>query len=172
MNSIDLCNIALLTLGIDPIQSLEDPTPQAIYLKVLYPWTKNRLLTGHPWSFAIQKKCYSFTFNPEQQCYTHSIPDDFLAFATQQPLKTNNRLWQSDVAHVWVSYISLVEESLWSFAFSQAFVDRLTASICFPLIQDKNLAQSYELQAQKSYAHAKSLEKLPHVFKKKIVSLF
>ena len=51
---IDLCNRALLMLGVAPLQTLEDPTSEAEVVRTFYPMVRDRVLAAHPWSFATR----------------------------------------------------------------------------------------------------------------------
>lgn len=49
---IDIVNLALARLGIDPIASLEEPTKAARTSKVTYPIARDAALADHEWKFA------------------------------------------------------------------------------------------------------------------------
>ena len=56
---IDLCSMALLKLGEQPIQSLMDDTPGAQLARTLFDPVIDTLLAMHPWHFA----CKTFDLN-------------------------------------------------------------------------------------------------------------
>jgi len=55
-SSIDIASNALLLVGDNPISSFDDPGAGAQAAANLYPETKKRLLSMHPWSFALKQQ--------------------------------------------------------------------------------------------------------------------
>ena len=55
LTKIDLCSIALLKLGENPIQSFTDDTAAAAVARTLFDTTIDSLLASHPWKFAQKK---------------------------------------------------------------------------------------------------------------------
>ena len=55
LTKIDLCSIALLKLGENPIQSLTDDSAAAKLSRTLYDTVIDALLASHPWRFATQE---------------------------------------------------------------------------------------------------------------------
>lgn len=52
MDSVTICNYALLMLGIPAITSLDDPNNNARLCRSFYPQLRDRVLRDHTWSFA------------------------------------------------------------------------------------------------------------------------
>lgn len=55
-SSIDIASNALILIGDNPISSFDDPGAGAQAAANLYPETKKRLLSEHPWSFALKSQ--------------------------------------------------------------------------------------------------------------------
>ncbi|HIB78528.1 MAG TPA: hypothetical protein EYO58_13180, partial [Flavobacteriales bacterium] len=55
-SSIDIASNALLLIGDNPISSFDDDGAGAKVAANLYPETKKRLLSEHPWSFALKQQ--------------------------------------------------------------------------------------------------------------------
>lgn len=55
-SAVDLASNALLLIGDNPISSFDDPGAGAQVAGALYPDTKRRLLSEHPWSFALKQQ--------------------------------------------------------------------------------------------------------------------
>ena len=53
---IDIASNALLLIGDNPISSFTEPGAGATVAANLYPETKKRLLSEHPWSFALKQQ--------------------------------------------------------------------------------------------------------------------
>ena len=52
MTEIDICNLALVKVGANPIGSFADGTRQARDCSLWYPAARDALLRSHPWSWA------------------------------------------------------------------------------------------------------------------------
>jgi len=80
-SDIDLCNRALLALGCQAIQSLNDGTTEAQVAKLLYPAERDAQLTGFPWWFArAEADLNRLTAAPSHQyAYGYQLPTDMLS---------------------------------------------------------------------------------------------
>ena len=52
MDSVSICNLALMMLGIPPITSFNDENNNAKLCRNFFPVLRDRVLRDHPWSFA------------------------------------------------------------------------------------------------------------------------
>ena len=52
MNTFDICNMALTSLGVPPITSFADNCEPARHCQRLFPIVRDRVLRDHYWSFA------------------------------------------------------------------------------------------------------------------------
>ncbi len=52
MNGLQICNAALIKLGITPIKSFDEKTMESLTAKGLYNIVKQSVLSAHTWSFA------------------------------------------------------------------------------------------------------------------------
>ena len=62
-SSIDIASNALLLIGDNPISSFDDPGAGAKVAANLYPETKKRMLSEHPWSFALKQQRLNTLFS-------------------------------------------------------------------------------------------------------------
>lgn len=53
MDSVTICNLALMLVGIPPITSFEDENNNAKLCKAYFPVLRDRVLRDHSWSFAL-----------------------------------------------------------------------------------------------------------------------
>ena len=51
-----ICNLALAKLGAARIMSLQDQSPEARACELMYALTRDQVLRGHKWNFAIQRE--------------------------------------------------------------------------------------------------------------------
>ena len=82
--AIDMASNALLLVGDNPISSFEDPGAGAKVAGALYPDTKRRLLSEHPWSFALkQQRLNRLSQSPDSMTnykYAFQVPTDLIRF--------------------------------------------------------------------------------------------
>lgn len=101
-SSIDIASNALLLIGDNPISSFNDPGAGAQVASGLYPETKKRLLSEHPWSFALKQQMLS---------KLSQKPDELTGFTNAFQLPTDLiRIWNIQ-SH---SYYTLVGNLLYS----------------------------------------------------------
>ena len=55
-SNIDIASNALILIGDNPINSFDEPGAGAQAAAALYPETKKRLLSEHPWGFALKQQ--------------------------------------------------------------------------------------------------------------------
>ena len=53
MDSVTICNLALMKVGIPPITSFDDENNNAKLCKTFFPVLRDRVLRDHDWSFAV-----------------------------------------------------------------------------------------------------------------------
>ena len=77
---IDICNSALVFLGVETITSLSDTTKQAVLCNLKYPKVKKRVLKAHPWNFTIIRETLSDNGNtPDHEFgFEFDMPTDCL----------------------------------------------------------------------------------------------
>ena len=88
-SAIDLASNALLLIGDNPISSFDDAGAGAQTAGALYPDTKRRVLSEHPWSFALkQQRLNKLSQKPDTLTnYTNAfpIPPDLIRLWNLQP---------------------------------------------------------------------------------------
>ena len=79
MDSITICNLALLKLGNAGIISFSDGTPQSGFCSILYQPTIDEVMRSHEWSFAKQLFTLSqLSTSPAfDWAYAYQLPNDF-----------------------------------------------------------------------------------------------
>ncbi len=79
MDSITICNLALLKLGNAGIISFNDGTPQSGYCGLLFQPTLDEVMRSHEWSFAKQIVTLSQSSTPPlfDWFYSYQLPNDF-----------------------------------------------------------------------------------------------
>ena len=146
LTKIDLCSMALLKLGENPIQSLSDDTTAAKLGRTLVDFVIDTLLAMHPWRFA----CHTYTV-VKYENGDLIIPTDVLRI-----IKTNARVVEnkiiSDASAVDVTAIRRVAPDVFPSYFSSLVATKLAMEFCIPLTSDqtvfRTLVALYETELQ------------------------
>ncbi|MBO4700269.1 MAG: hypothetical protein J5620_00785 [Alphaproteobacteria bacterium] len=146
LTKIDLCSMALLKLGENPIQSLSDDTTAAKLGRTLIDFVIDTLLAMHPWRFA----CHTYTVVKDENGDLN-IPTDVLRI-----LKTNARVVDnkiiSDSSSVDVTVIRRVSPDKFPSYFASLVATKLAVEFCIPLTSDqtvfRTLVALYETELQ------------------------
>ena len=79
MDSITICNLALLKLGNAGIVSFTDGTPQSNFCKLLFQPTLDEVMRSHEWSYAKAIVTLSQSSTPPvfDWSYSYQLPNDF-----------------------------------------------------------------------------------------------
>ena len=146
LTKIDLCSMALLKLGENPIQSLADETAPAKLGRTLIDFVIDTLLAMHPWRFA----CHTYTVVKDENGDLN-IPADVLRI-----IKTNARVVEnkiiSDASAVNVTAIRRVEPNVFPSYFASLVATKLAVEFCIPLTSEqtvfRTLVALYETELQ------------------------
>ncbi|MBO4480644.1 MAG: hypothetical protein J5742_03420 [Alphaproteobacteria bacterium] len=146
LTKIDLCSMALLKLGENPIQSLSDDTATAKLGRTLVDFVIDSLLTMHPWKFA----CRTYNLNANIDG-SFNIPTDVLRI-----VKTNGRVMEdkiiSDSKEISITAIVRISPDKFPNYFSSLVVTKLATEFCMPITGDqtvfRTLVALYETELQ------------------------
>jgi hypothetical protein len=177
MADIDICNLALIRLGQEPITSLTEGTNQAQACNLLYPSTRDKVLSWTLWPFATTRQQLSrLTATPASDyAYFYAMPTipyplrivdiDTASLAYQReiwidPTNPFNQIpvLLTDATAVIVKYIARTSEGVWS----PLFVDTLSLWLALdlaPAVTGKQslrdtLQKELDLQLRKLEAEA------------------
>ena len=142
----DLCSMALLKLGEQPIQSFQDDTASAKLARTLFDSVIDTLLLQHPWHFATTEIRLIKNSNNE-----FLIPANVL-----RVLKTDGRILgnsiQSDQDSILINAIIRVAPEFFPCHFTSVAAPRLAMEFCLPLQGDQTLFRTlvslYETELQ------------------------
>ena len=146
MTKIDLCSMALLKLGEEPIESLDAQTPAAKLSKTLFDFVVDNLLAMHPWNFA----CSVHELIKNQDGY-FDIPRNILRITKVQGKVIEDKII-ADGNRVSVLAIERVEPDKFPSYFAELVVTKLAMEFCMPLLSDqtvfRTMAALYESELQ------------------------
>lgn len=168
--ALQVANMALISLGCQPIQSFADTTTEAVTVNSCYDILRNEVLRSHPWSFATRRATLSATTAPEYG-YSRAFalpvycvrileitfpnrPDatpytfGSTSMGRTVPFRIEGRTIVTDESAVTLKYISRdIEPDVYDTLFTSALTARIIAELAYPLTQ----STSKEDMAWKKY---------------------
>lgn len=151
LSEIQLCNAALIGLGAAKIASLTEDTAEAEIAAVLYPVTRDGLLSRHYWSFARgQADLAKSTAAPVADfAFAYQLPNNFIRAerlgdrkAARIPVRyqiLEDRL-HTDADPAVLTYTFRPTSPSWPPYFDTALIALLRAEFALPVTEDPNRA--------------------------------
>lgn len=156
-SEVQICNIALLKLGVDAITSLSDNTKPARACNLLYPIARDDLLRSHLWNFAITRVALGqLTTTPVYGfSYMYQLPADdlrILSVDPDLPYKIEGKKLLSNSDAVSVKYIKQeTDPTVYDSIFVDLLALRLALDLSAHLVGDPNVVNLlYKLYTQKA----------------------
>lgn len=165
LSPVDVCNLALIRLGEDPIASFGDPSKAAILCKALYdPVRREMLRATGAWNFAKQFAYLapSATPPPFKWALQYPLPTGFIRM-WEDPVDDmpayeigNGLLFSNDGPPFPCIYVyDHTSVPSMDAAFIDALADRLAQRLAYPLTQSLDIAQAMRSQATDSLSAAR-----------------
>ncbi len=155
-SEIEIVNRALIKLGEKTILSLDDDKKAARIMKTLYGPTRDYVLRGHPWSFAIKRvELARNTADPVfAYAYSYKLPSDCL-----RVLIPNREIWaygiegrnlNTDYGDALIKYIArITDPNIFDPSFGESLACKLAAEGAVSLTDNdarhKAMVQLYNL---------------------------
>ena len=147
-SSIDIASNALLLIGDNPISSFDDPGAGATAAANLYPETKKRLLSEHPWSFALkQQRLNRLSQVPDILTgfkYAFQLPTDLIRLWNVQSHSNYTlvgSLLYSNENEILATYIYNVDEVSLPPHFTKSLEYALAADFAISVTEDNSMSQ-------------------------------
>ncbi len=167
-SAVGICNRALLKLGAEPLSSFMDGTAESISASVLYPSTRDALLSCHPWNFAVaQKNLARLAIRPvADYAWAYQMPADFLRALSAGPGQRGRGVsyrivagaLHSDAPDITLTYICRIHEAAFPPFFAHALVARMAAELCLPLTESVSRAESLHRLADHELRQARLVD--------------
>src|SRR5574337_37280 len=182
LSDVDICSLALRSLGSKSIQSFNDNTPSAQLMSALYPITRDAVLKSFRWKFAIKRQGLNLlnfqTFQFKQTRlelptgrFTFSLPPDYLSmietdqdpspykiesFLTNTQTGAQQLVLISDNQSIGIRYISrITDPSLFDPTFIIALAARLSRDAALPETGDLAKLKSMDELYKEKIAEAR-----------------
>lgn len=146
LTKIDLCSMALLKLGENPIQSLSEDTTAAKLGRTLIDFVIDTLLAMHPWRFACRE--YTLVRNENGEFV---IPTDILRIVKANARVMDNKI-VSESPSVEITAIHRMTPDAFPSYFASLVATKLAVEFCIPLTSDQTVFRTmvalYESELQ------------------------
>jgi len=164
-SSIDIASNALLLVGDNPISSFDDPGAGAQAAANLYPETKKRLLSEHPWSFALkQQRLNRLSQTPDILTnfnFAFQLPTDLIRIWNMQ-INTDyiliGNLLYSNQTELLATYIFDVDEVNLPPHFVKSLEYALAADFAISVTEDTAKAGLYEQKSINAINQAMAID--------------
>jgi len=145
LGSIELCSAALNKIGASEITSFNEGTAEAELAASVYPLAKRKLLSSHPWSFALRNARLNRTAQAEEgrdeglPANRFQLPNDFLRAVKILPAAhytiRGDGLW-CGMERVTLEYVADAGEDKFPPLFASALTLALAAEFALALLDD------------------------------------
>lgn len=147
-SKIDIISNALILIGDDPIQSLDDPGFGATVMKNIYDGVYQDVLSRHPWGFALKEQSLSqLSQSPDSRTgfnYAYQVPTDLVRI--WQIMEHSNYviigdLLYSNLNSLLCRYVYAVEETALPAYCVKAIEYKLAADAATAITENNGIAQ-------------------------------
>lgn len=165
MDSISICNLALMQLGIPAITSFQDENNNAKLCKTFFPVLRDRVLRDHTWSFATagyELQCLNEkSFDPEYR-YVCALPGDVIRvieIVGNRPYRRiENKILVKELPATLIYTRRVDDPNLFDETFVEALQYLLAAEIGMSNTRDAQLINMYRQEYEKRLALARSID--------------
>lgn len=165
MDSISICNLALMMVGIPAITSFQDENNNAKLCRTFFPVLRDRVLRDHTWSFATagcELQCLDEkSIDPE---YRHvcALPGDVIRvieIAGNRPYRrVENKVLVQELPATLLYTRRVEDPGLFDETFVEALQYLLAAEIGMSNTRDAQLINMYRREYEKRLALARSID--------------
>lgn len=145
-SSLQICNSALIKLGVEVIGSLAENSRAALLCNEQYDKKRKQLLRSHYWNFAIKRVSLTATATTPayEFAYEYTLPSDYLRMADKE---YSDAFYQVEGGKLYTNYspfkckyvANISDTTLFTPDFDEALATLLAWDLCFSLTQDKGL---------------------------------
>jgi hypothetical protein len=165
MDSVTICNMALMAAGIPPITSFEETNDNAKLCKSFYPVLRDRVLRDHSWSFATSylalQQMAEKSPDPEYP-FVAALPGDLIrVIATLGDIpfrRIGNKLLVKELPATCLVIRKVEDPNLFDPAFIEALQNLLSAEFVLSASRDIQQAQYFRQEYERKLAIARSID--------------
>ncbi len=165
MDSVSICNLALMMVGIPAITSFQEENNNAKLCKTFFPVLRDRVLRDHTWSFATTfcnlQALNEKSHDPAYE-YVCSLPGDVIRvieLVENRPYRrVENKLLVRELPATLVYTRRVEDPGLFDETFVEALQYLLAAEIGMSNTRDAQLINMYRREYEKRLALARSID--------------
>ncbi|MDR2685595.1 MAG: hypothetical protein LBB23_02360 [Rickettsiales bacterium] len=154
MTQLELCNLALLKLGEQPLANMNEESAPAKLARAIFPSLRNGLLCLYPWNFAIQE------FDLVRTSGEFILPNGVLRVleVSSDNYKINGRKIVCNAERLTLRAIIDPGENACPDWFCTLLASRLACEICLPLTDNQAMLKSLAEQFETEFKNAKFMD--------------
>lgn len=173
-SEVQICNSALIKLGLDTISSLSENSPRARYCNKQYPILRDEVLFSHLWNFAITRVELGRTANTPAFGfdYEYELPEDVLrvldvddnedgsiTYTIEHNPDDGTRVLLTDASTIKIKYIRRVTDvTQFPPTFAEVVAMRLAMDLAIAVKQSTSLAEYFANLYEQYARRARSLD--------------
>ncbi len=164
-SSIDISSNALLLIGDNPINSFDEPGAGPQVASAIYHETKRRLLSEHPWSFALkQQRLNRLSQTPDDKTnyqYAFQLPTDLIRIWNIQDhadyIIIGNLLYSNQISLL-CTYIYDVADTSLPPHFIKSLEYALASDFSIAITENQSFAALYEQKSRDAINQAMAID--------------
>src|SRR5690606_17917044 len=171
LSDVAICNSALAKVGAAPINTLDDESRNGRICKEQYAKVRRKMLSSHPWNFAIARVALSATTNVPAFEYSKEflLPSDVLRVIEtdlyeSDPWKVefnvdNNKVLLCNSSAVKIKYIKdITDPTKFPPYFDEVLAWGLASDICYAITQSFSVTQQMYSASKNELREARSMD--------------
>ena len=162
---VSISNRALTFLGAQPITSLDDDTKEARACKRMFEQSRNQVLRGHPWNFAMRRvELAADTTSPVWgKTNAFSWPADCLSIVEvdtdEEWVVEGRKIVSNAAAPLNIIYVyEVTDPTEFDALFAEAYAYRLASDIAYEVTARQTVLNSMETLYQRKLAEARVVD--------------
>jgi hypothetical protein len=170
MDTLTICNMALLKLGVPALTTLDEPNSNARMCRVFFPALRDRCLRDHAWSFAMASAPLSVLeeASPDPDYpLACTVPADALRLVRMSDGSPFRRMGERLLAQsrdASVEYVRRVEDpEVFDPLFVEALVFLLASELCMAVTRDAAIGAQFRQGYLERLAVARSIDSQENV---------
>lgn len=166
-NAVSICSNALLMLGAQTINDLNEPVDRAKIASNLYETVRDDLLRDHPWNCTIRRSVLSPDAEPPAFGYSNQfeLPADCLRVlevsesGSQIDYLLEGRRLLANTTVLELRYVYLNDvENTWDAGLVKLLTVAMAAAMAYPITQSAALQQSFEQKLEQAKRRARAID--------------
>jgi len=166
-SKVDICSNALLILGAQPINSLDEEDDRARLASNLYDGVKLAVIRAHPWNCCVTRAALSpLSSAPAfDYAYQFTLPPDCAKilqvgeYLTEVDYRIERGKILSNESVIYLKYISTdVSEGAFDSLLTEAIKYAMAAQMAYPITQTASMAELMESKYQMVLREAKTVD--------------